>query len=96
MSHPPGAGSAVIELALSVPAAGGLRVIATDLISRIAEYLGAAAAGAGDALERAVADVAPEADANVDLEFRNVDRDLVIHARCGGRTAEVRYRLTAG
>lgn len=95
MSQPPGAESAVVDLALSVPATGGLRMIATDLIAKVAEYVGGAGAGAGEALERAVADVRPEGDAVIDFEFRTVDRDLVIHARCGGRTSEVRYRLTA-
>ena len=90
------AGSTAIDLALTVPAGGDLRLIAADLVAKIAEYLGAGAAGAGEALQRAASQVAPEGtDADIQFEFRTVDRDLQIRARCGGRSSEVRYRLTA-
>ena len=95
MPQPTGAGSTTIDLALTVPATGGLRIIASDLVAKIADTLGAAAAGAGEALERAAAQVAPGADDEIAFEFRTVDRELLIRARCGDRTSEVRYRLTA-
>lgn len=91
-----GAGSQAVDLTLSVPAEGSLRIIAEDLITKIAEYLGTAAAGAAAALERAAAQVAPPgSDATIAFAFRTDDRDLLIHARCGDRTSEVRHRLHA-
>ena len=95
MSQPSGTGSLTIDLALSVPAAGSLRVIASDLIAKIADYLGGAAAGASEAMERAAAQVNPGENEEIRFEFRTVDRDLVIHVQCGNRSSEVRYRLTA-
>jgi hypothetical protein len=95
MSQPPGTGSLTIDLALSLPAAGALRVIASDLVAKIAEFLGGAAAGASEAMERAAAQVAPAgADEEIRFEFQAVDRDLLIRAHCGARSSEVRYPLT--
>lgn len=95
MPQTPGAGSLAIEFAVSVPAAGELRIVADDLIAKVAEYCGGAAAGAGEALEQAAAQVAPQGDDDIAFEFRTVERDLVIRARCGNRSSEVRHRLTA-
>jgi len=95
MSQMSGAGADTIAMTLSVPARGGLRIVAADLVSRIAEHFGAGAAGAGTALEKVAADVAPPgSDADISFEFRTEDRDLLISARCGDRSSEVRYRLT--
>jgi hypothetical protein len=91
-----GAGARTLAMTLSVPAEGELRVAASDLVAKIAEYFGAAAAGAGAALEQAAANVAPPgSDAEIAFEFRTEDRELLIVARSGGRSSEVRYRLTA-
>ncbi len=85
-----------MDVTLSVPAQGGLRVIAAAVVSKIAEYLGASGAGAAAALERAAAQVAPpDADATIVFAFRTEDRELLIHARCGDRTSEVRHRLNS-
>ncbi len=91
-----GAGARTLAMTLSVPAEGELRVAATDLVGRIAEYFGAGAAGAGAALEQAAGHVAPPGSlADIAFEFRAEDRELVIVARCGDRTSEVRHPLTA-
>jgi hypothetical protein len=86
----------MLSMSLSVPAAGELRIVASDLVAKIAEYFGAGAAGAGAALEKAAASVAaPGSEAEIAFEFRTEDRELLIVARCDGRSSEVRYRLTA-
>lgn len=86
----------MVDLTLSVPAEGDLRIIAADVVTKIAEYLGGAAADAAAALERAASQVAPpDPDAPIAFEFRAGDRELLIHARCGDRTSEVRHRLNS-
>ena len=91
-----GAGARTLAMTLSVPAEGELRVAASDLVAKIAEYFGAAAAGAGAALEQAAARVAPPGShADIAFEFRAEDRELVIVARSGDRTSEVRHPLSA-
>jgi hypothetical protein len=89
------AGARTLSMTLSVPAEGELRIAASDLVAKIAEYFGAGAAGAGAALERAAQGVAPSGShADIAFEFRAGDRELVIVARCGERSSEVRHRLT--
>jgi hypothetical protein len=81
-------------MTLSVPARGDLRIVAADLVSKIAEHFGAAAAGASAALETVAARVAPEgSDDDIAFEFRAEDRELVIVARCGGKSSEIRHQL---
>lgn len=93
MSQTSRAGAHVVSMTLSVPVRGGLRIVATDLVSKIAEYLGAAA-GANAALETVANRVAPEgSDDDIAFEFRAEERELVIVARCGGRSSEVRHPL---
>lgn len=85
-----------MDVTLSVPARGGLRDIAADVVAKIAEYLGGTGASAAAALERAAEQVAPpDPDATIAFEFRTEDRELLIHARCGDRTSEVRHRLNS-
>jgi hypothetical protein len=96
MSQQSGAGAEILSMSLSVPALGELRIVASDLVTKIADYCGAGAAGAGAALERAAAGVAPPgSDVEIEFEFRTEARELLIIARSGGRSSEVRYRLTA-
>jgi hypothetical protein len=96
MSQMSGAGAHTIAMTLSVPARGELRIVADDLVARIAEHFGAGVAGAGAALEKVASDVAPpDSDEDISFAFRTEDRDLLITARCGDRSSEVRYRLTA-
>jgi hypothetical protein len=95
MSQMSGAGAHTLSMTLSVPAEGELRIAASDLVAKIAEYFGAGAAGAGAALEKAAANVAPPGShADIAFDFRAEERELVIVARCGDRSSEVRHRLT--
>lgn len=84
-------------LRLSVPAAGGFRVIAADLTLKVAEHLGAAipeADSVTDALEQLARRVArPELEASIDFEFRRSGHELLIEARCEGQASELRYPL---
>jgi hypothetical protein len=91
-------GSSLV-LRLSVPAEGGLRSVATDVAMRIAEYLGSNrpdAESAGVTIEGLAARVAPTGvSADIQFEFREIDRELLIRARCDDRSMEVRYPLPA-
>jgi hypothetical protein len=86
-------------LRLSVPAAGVLRDVAKDLAARVAEHLGDKAldaAAVSAALESVASRVAPEGtDADIEFDFRQVEGELLIEARCGARTSEVRCPLPA-
>jgi hypothetical protein len=97
MSESGGALPSALVLRLSVPASGGLRGIATDLAAKIAEYVGisvAEAASVAIALDGLFVRVAPAgSDADVALEFRQVEGELLIHATCEGQRSEVRYPL---
>ena len=88
-----------LVLRLSVPADGGLRVVATELAARVAEYLGDQgqdAAAVSAALEGVASRVAPAgSESNIEFEFRQVDGELLIEARCGSQTSEVRCPLPA-
>ena len=99
MSESPGATRTALVLRLSVPAAGSLRVIASDLAVRLAEHLGAAVPDHGQlsqAVEQLAGRVAPrDAASDVDFEFRRSGTELVIGAHCDGQRAELRYPLPA-
>jgi hypothetical protein len=86
-----------LVLRLSVPSEGGLRAVATEVATRIAEYLGSNrpdAESAGVTLEGLAARVAPSgANGDIQFEFREVDRELLIRAHCDDRSMEVRYPL---
>jgi hypothetical protein len=88
-----------LVLRLSVPAEGRLRAVATELAARVAEYLGdkaVDAAAVSDALEGVAARVAPNGtDADIEFEFRQVEGELLIQARCDSRTSDVRCPLPA-
>jgi hypothetical protein len=92
-------GAGVLMLRLSVPVQGGLRAVATELATRIATYLGSAlpeAEFAGATLEDLARRVAPsESEGDITFEFREVDRELLIKARCDGRSSEARHPLPA-
>jgi hypothetical protein len=90
--------SGTLVLRLSVPAEGGLRLVATELAARVAEYLGdkAGDAAVSEALEGVAARVAPNGtDDNIEFEFRQADGELLIEARCGSRISDVRCSLPA-
>ena len=88
-----------LVLRLSVPAEGVLREVATELATRVAEYLGDQTrdgAAVAAALESVASRVAPNgSDADIEFDFRQVEGELVIEARCGSRTSEVRCPLPA-
>jgi hypothetical protein len=88
-----------LDLRLWVPARGELRVIAGELAAKIAEHLGT---GSPDAQELAarVASLASQvanggraAGQDITFEFRQVERELVVEARCDGEVSEVRQPL---
>lgn len=79
---------------LSVPSDGSLGVVAADLAAKVAEFLGAEASVIGKTLDGLMSRVAMSGE-DVTLEFRHIDRELVIHARCNGRSSEVRHPLPA-
>ena len=54
------------------------------------------AAAVSAALESVASRVAPNgSDADIEFDFRQVEGELVIEARCGSRTSEVRCPLPA-
>lgn len=96
MSQPRGAAAALV-LRLSVPAEGELRRIVAEIAAKVAEYLGDARADAatvGAAVEGVAAQVAPHAD-DITFEFRQSEGELLVVARCGSRSSEVRCPLPA-
>jgi hypothetical protein len=103
MSEPPGGAAGALVLRLSVPAEGGLRPVASDIAVKVAEYLGETRADAGSvagALETVAAHVAPAGrpdgnEVDITFEFRQVEGELLIEARCGSRSSEVRCPLPA-
>jgi hypothetical protein len=92
---PPG----VLVLRLSVPARGPLRSVAADMAGKVAESLGDKGLDAGSvgaAVERVASQVAPgSSDAEITFEFRQVGGELLVEARCGSRSSEVRCPLPA-
>jgi hypothetical protein len=88
-----------LVLRLSVPAAGDLRAIATDVATRVAAYLGDRppdGAAVAAALDAVAARVAPASkDAEITFDFRAVNDELLIEAHCGARSSEVRCPLPA-
>jgi hypothetical protein len=101
MPEPTGktADTQALKLRLWVPAEGDLRAIAGELAAKVAEHLGAtgpdaqsvAAKVAGLASELGNGG-APQAD-DIAMEFRQVDGELVIEARCAGSRSEVRHEI---
>ena len=91
--------SGELVLRLSVPAQGPLRAVAADIAGKVAESLGDKALESGSvgaALERVASVVAPDGiDAQITFEFRQIEGELLIEARCGSRSSEVRCPLPA-
>ena len=90
-----------LEMRLSVPAGGRLRTIACELATKIAEHLGANAPDAqslGTTVEGLAARLVngrEHNDRDITFEFRQVEGQLVIEARCDDRASEVRHPLPA-
>ena len=87
-----------LDLRLRVPAEGELRGIAGDLAAKIAEALGAGSPDAQD-LGARVAGLASQlanggrAGRDITFEFRQVEGELVVEARCDGKASEIRQPL---
>lgn len=94
-----GSNSHALEMRLSVPAEGGLREIARELATKIAEHLGsgapdAASLGAAvDGLASRLSNGHARQGQDITFEFRQVEGALVIRARCSGESSEVRHPL---
>jgi hypothetical protein len=88
-----------LVLRLSVPARGPLRAVAADIAGKVAESLGDKALDArsvGAAVDQVASRVAPDGDdAEITFEFRQSEGKLLIEARCGSRSSEVRCPLPA-
>src|SRR5919201_1912071 len=83
-------------LRLSVPAGRTYRVVVKELATKVAGYLGIDEHDVGTALDRLASKVAPEngdEDKEIAFEFREFAGELLIHARCAGRSSEARHRL---
>jgi hypothetical protein len=90
------AGANALKLRLSVPASGGLRAVAAEFATRVAAHLGSdsTAEAAGAACEHLAERVAPQGSGgDITFEFTEGDGELLIHARCNGRSSEARHRL---
>lgn len=91
-----GVGSKAVLLRLSVPAQGGLRAVATEFATRVAAHLGSfdGAEAAGIALDAVAERVAPAgSEADITFEFTEDEGELLIRARCDGRSSEARHPL---
>ena len=82
---------------MSVPAEGGLRDLAGEVASKIAEYLGSRqsdVASIAASIEGLAGSVAPPgASHDIVFEFHALNGELVVHAQCAGRSSETRHRL---
>lgn len=90
------AGRNAFTLRLSVPASGGLRSVAAEFATRVAAHLGSdsSAKAAGVACQHLAERVAPEgSDGDITFEFSEGDGELLIRARCKGRSSEARHPL---
>ena len=83
-------------LRLSVPAHGDLHEIAREVAAKVAEHVGA---GDAQSLAAKVAQLAaqlrngsPQAQ-DIAMEFRTVEGELVVEARCAGGVSEVRHEI---
>jgi hypothetical protein len=101
MSQSAGApGAPALVVRLSVPAGDSFQSVAKELAAKVAAYLGITgpeARAVGAMLDRLASHVVPpdhaDLDKDVTFEFRQADRELLIEARCAGRTSEGRHRL---
>jgi hypothetical protein len=91
----------VLVLRLSVPAGDSFQSVAKELAAKVAAYLGVTgpeARAVAAMLDRLASHVVPpdhhaDLDKDITFEFRQADRELLIEARCAGRTSEGRHRL---
>jgi hypothetical protein len=90
-----------LDLRLWVPAEGNLHRIAGELAAKIAEQLGAGSPDAQQLGERVavlasrLANGGGSTGQEITFEFRQVEGELVVQARCNAMASEVRQRLPA-
>ena len=102
MSDPVAQAASALVLRVSVPLALDYHEVVRQLAARVAAYLGDPEPDAQTAV-RAVEDVtqkvAPEGQAesgeDITVEFRQRENELLIVARCDGRSSHVRHALPA-
>jgi hypothetical protein len=99
MGQPPGGAPRALVLRLSVPATGTLRVVAADVAAHVAEYLGTQApdpAAITSSMDAVASRVAPAGgEAEITFEFWQSEGELLVEARCGSRSSEVRWPMPA-
>ena len=83
-----------LEMRLSVPSEGSLTAVASELAAKVAEFLGGEGGSIGATLEQLASRVAAGGE-DITFEFRQINRELVILARCNGRSSEARHPLQA-
>ena len=83
-----------LEMRLSVPSDGDLTAVAGELAAKVAEFLGGEAGSIGATLDGLTSRVAASGE-EITFEFRQINRELIIQARCNGRSSEVRHPLPA-
>jgi hypothetical protein len=85
-----------LEMRLSVPSEGTLSKVAGELAAKVAEFLGDEGGDEGTSIGATLEQLASRVAAageDITFEFRQIDRELVIQARCNGRSSEARYAL---
>ena len=78
---------------LSVPSEGTLAMVAGELAVKVAEFLGSEGGSISAILEQLASRVATAGE-DITYEFRQINRELVIQARCNGRSSEARHPLS--
>jgi hypothetical protein len=88
-----------LVLRVSVPTGDAYHTIAKELAAKVAAYVGdpdpdgkAAVAAIDEVMSRVLPDGGRH-DAEVEFEFRRTDEELLIQARCDGRSADSRRPL---
>ena len=85
--------SPALEMRLSVPSEGDLTAVAGELAAKVAEFLGARSESISETLAALSSRVAASGE-DITFEFREVNHELIIEARCDGRTSEARHPLS--
>jgi hypothetical protein len=91
-------GTRALDLRLWVPAQSDLRSIAGELAAKVAEFLGADAPDAQSLAEKVAGLASTLANGgqpshDIALEFRQVNGELVVEARCAGAASEIRQGI---
>ena len=89
--------ASTLVLRISVPAGADYHAIVKELAAKVAAYLGDPdpdGTAAAAAFDEVVSRVLPDGGRHdVEFEFRRTDDELLIRARCAGRSADSRRPL---